>query len=59
MPTLVADGTIDQLDPVTNSDTLATLVPGARLHLHSDAGYALVFRDQASFVSVIFLRAAR
>ncbi len=32
-PTLVADGTADELDPVNNSHTLANLIPASKLHL--------------------------
>jgi pimeloyl-ACP methyl ester carboxylesterase len=53
VPTLVADGTIDKLDPVTNSHTLANLFRGARLHLYPDAGHAFLFQDQSSFVPLI------
>ena len=60
-PTLIADGTVDRLDPVTNSHTLAKLIPGAKLDLYRDAGHAFLFQDQASFLTVIetFLRSAR
>ena len=37
-PTLIADGTDGQLDPVANDRILARLVPGARLVLYPDAG---------------------
>jgi pimeloyl-ACP methyl ester carboxylesterase len=61
IPTLVADGTIDKLDPVTNSHTLAKLIHGAKLQLYPDAGHAFLFQDQAAFVPLIesFLRATR
>lgn len=49
-PTLIADGTADQLDPVVNSHTLAGLIPGARLTLFPDAGHAFLFQDQAAFI---------
>ncbi len=29
VPTLIADGTVDQLDPVANDHILARLIPGA------------------------------
>jgi pimeloyl-ACP methyl ester carboxylesterase len=58
VPTLVADGTLDRLDPITNSQTLAKLIPGAELRLYPDAGHAFLFQDQANFVPTIeaFLR---
>jgi pimeloyl-ACP methyl ester carboxylesterase len=49
-PTLIADGTADQLDPVVNSHTLAGLIPGAKLTLFPDAGHAFLFQDQAAFI---------
>ena len=33
MPTLIAGGTDDRLDPVANDHTLARLIPGPRLVL--------------------------
>jgi pimeloyl-ACP methyl ester carboxylesterase len=61
VPTLIADGTVDQLDPTTNSHTLTNLIPGAKLHLYPDAGHAFLFQDQASFAPAIdsFLRSGR
>jgi pimeloyl-ACP methyl ester carboxylesterase len=61
VPTLVADGTVDRLDPVANSHTLANLIRGAKLKLYPDAGHAFLFQDQAIFVSQIesFLHPAR
>jgi pimeloyl-ACP methyl ester carboxylesterase len=58
VPTLIADGTDDRLDPVVNSRTLAGLIPGAKLKLYAGAGHAFLFQDQAAFLSLIasFLR---
>jgi len=53
LPTLVADGTLDQLDPVANDRLLADTVPGARLILYPGAGHAFLFQDLASFVSAV------
>ena len=50
-PTLVADGTQDALNPVSNDRLLAGLIPGARLVLYPDAGHAFLFQDAGSFVS--------
>jgi pimeloyl-ACP methyl ester carboxylesterase len=50
-PTLVADGTVDRLDPTANSRALAKLIPGATLELYPDAGHAFLFQDRATFVS--------
>ncbi len=58
VPTLTADGTVDQLDPNTNSHTLAKLIHGARLQPHPGGGHAFLVQDQSSFVPLIesFLR---
>jgi len=53
VPTLIADGTADQLDPVANSHTLASLIAGAKLVLYPDAGHAFLFQDEAAFVPVV------
>ena len=53
VPTLIADGTADRLDPLANSHTLARLIPGAKLTLYPDAGHAFLFQDQAAFVPLI------
>lgn len=50
-PTLVADGTEDDLNPVANDRMLARLIPGARLKLYPGAGHAFLFQDSAAFVS--------
>jgi len=57
-PTLIADGTADRLDPVTNDYALARLIPRARLKLYPDAGHAFLFQDEKTFVPLIdaFLR---
>lgn len=57
-PTLIADGTLDRLDPVANSQALAKLIHGAEVRLYPDAGHAFLFQDQANFVPTIeaFLR---
>lgn len=53
VPTLIADGTQDQLDPVVNSQTLAGQIAGAKLVLYPDAGHAFLFQDEAALVPVI------
>jgi pimeloyl-ACP methyl ester carboxylesterase len=57
-PTLIADGTIDRLDPVANDHALARLIGNARLKLYPDAGHAFLFQDEKGFVPLIesFLR---
>jgi pimeloyl-ACP methyl ester carboxylesterase len=53
LPTLVADGTLDQLDPVANDQALARSVPGAKLILYPGAGHAFLFQDSASFLGAV------
>jgi pimeloyl-ACP methyl ester carboxylesterase len=50
-PTLVADGTEDALNPVSNDRMLAGLIHGAHLVLYSDAGHGFLFQDAGRFVS--------
>jgi pimeloyl-ACP methyl ester carboxylesterase len=50
LPALVADGTLDQLDPVANDRSLAASVPGAKLTLYPGAGHAFLFQDMNSFL---------
>jgi pimeloyl-ACP methyl ester carboxylesterase len=56
--TLVADGTVDALDPVGNTGILAHDVRWARVLRYPDAGHAFLFQDEASFVPALeeFLR---
>jgi pimeloyl-ACP methyl ester carboxylesterase len=51
--TLVADGTLDQLNPVPNDQLLARGIPRASLLLYPDAGHAFLFQDAAQFVPVV------
>ncbi len=53
IPTLVADGTLDRLDPVANDRALAATVPGAELLLYPGAGHAFLFQDSASFLPAV------
>jgi pimeloyl-ACP methyl ester carboxylesterase len=53
LPTLVADGTLDQLDPVANDRALARSVPGTKLILYPGAGHAFLFQDSASFLAAV------
>jgi len=52
VPTLIADGTDDQLDPVANDHTLARLIPRSRLALYPDAGHGFLFQEGARFASL-------
>jgi pimeloyl-ACP methyl ester carboxylesterase len=53
VPTLIADGADDQLDPAANDHILARLIPGARLVLYPDAGHAFLFQDWTRFASLV------
>jgi pimeloyl-ACP methyl ester carboxylesterase len=53
VPTLIADGTADQLDPVANDHALARLIPGARLVLYPDAGHGFLFQEGTRFASLV------
>ena len=53
VPTLIADGTDDQLDPVANDHTLARLIPRSRLVLYPDAGHGFLFQEGTRFASLI------
>jgi pimeloyl-ACP methyl ester carboxylesterase len=52
-PTLVADGTEDKLDAVSNSRTIARLIPGARLLLYPDAGHGFLFQEGTPFAVTV------
>ncbi len=51
IPTLVADGTADALDPVANDRLLARIIPDAQLALYPYAGHGFLFQDAAVFVA--------
>jgi pimeloyl-ACP methyl ester carboxylesterase len=53
VPTLIADGAVDRLDPLANSHLLARLIPGATLNLYPDAGHAFLFQDHAAFAALV------
>jgi pimeloyl-ACP methyl ester carboxylesterase len=53
LPTLVADGTVDQLNPVANDRTLAGEVPSAKLILYPGAGHAFLFQDMSTFLPAV------
>ena len=52
-PTLIADGSDDQLDPIANDHTLAHTILGSRLVLYPDAGHAFLFQDWARFARLV------
>jgi pimeloyl-ACP methyl ester carboxylesterase len=51
--TLVADGADDQLDTVSNSRTIARLIPGAKLVLYPDAGHGFLFQEGTPFAVTV------
>jgi pimeloyl-ACP methyl ester carboxylesterase len=50
VPTLVANGTLDQFIVTANARLLASSVPGAKLVLFDDAGHGFLFQDAARFI---------
>jgi pimeloyl-ACP methyl ester carboxylesterase len=52
-PTLVADGTEDQLDAESNSRAIARLIPGAKLVLYTDAGHGFLFQEGTPFAATV------
>jgi pimeloyl-ACP methyl ester carboxylesterase len=53
VPLLVADGTLDELDPSANDRSLAASVPGAKLILYSGAGHGFLFQDMTRFLPAV------
>jgi pimeloyl-ACP methyl ester carboxylesterase len=53
VPTLIADGTADWVDPVANDRTLVRLIPAARLVLYPDAAHAFLFQDATQFAAMV------
>ncbi|HTV12236.1 MAG TPA: alpha/beta hydrolase [Acidimicrobiales bacterium] len=53
VPTLVADGAVDALDPSRNAALLTAAIKGARAHLYPDAGHAFLFQDYTEFISAL------
>jgi len=53
LPLLVADGTLDALDPSANDRSLAHSVPGAKLILYPGAGHGFLFQDMSSFLPAV------
>ncbi len=53
VPTLAADGTLDQFTGPANARLLARSVPGAKLLLFADAGHGFLFQDAASFLRAV------
>jgi pimeloyl-ACP methyl ester carboxylesterase len=52
-PTLVADGTLDQINPTANDRLDAASIPHATLILYPDAGHAFLFQDASRFVPTL------
>jgi pimeloyl-ACP methyl ester carboxylesterase len=53
VPTLVADGTEDQLDAVANSRTIARLIPQAKLLFYPNAGHGFLFQEGTPFAVTV------
>jgi pimeloyl-ACP methyl ester carboxylesterase len=53
LPTMVADGALDALDPERNASLLASAIKDAKVHLYPDAGHAFLFQDYTQFVSAV------
>lgn len=53
VPTLVADGTEDALDPSSNDRLLASLIHGSKLILYPDAGHGFLFQDESKFLPAL------
>lgn len=53
IPILVADGTVDALDPVANDRLLAGIIPNAQLVLYPGAGHGFLFQDAATVVASV------
>ncbi len=50
-PVLVADGSIDAIDPQANARQLAHVIPHAQLVFYPDASHGFIFQDQTAFVA--------
>jgi pimeloyl-ACP methyl ester carboxylesterase len=53
VPALVADGALDQLNPVVNDWLIARGIHGARIILYPGASHAFLFQDSAAFIPVV------
>lgn len=53
VPTLIADGSVDRLDPVVNDHRLASAITKAQLVLYPDAGHAFLFQEESTFVPAV------
>jgi pimeloyl-ACP methyl ester carboxylesterase len=53
IPTLIADGTLDRIDPLANSRAVARLIRGSVLKLYPQAGHAFMIQDQTAFIPLI------
>jgi pimeloyl-ACP methyl ester carboxylesterase len=51
VPTLVADGADDDLDPVANDRLLAATIHGAQLVVYAGASHAFWFQDERAFLA--------
>jgi pimeloyl-ACP methyl ester carboxylesterase len=53
VPTLVADGTLDQINPTANDRPDAASIPHAALILYPEAGHAFLFQDASRFAPTV------
>ncbi|HET9079956.1 MAG TPA: alpha/beta fold hydrolase [Trebonia sp.] len=53
VPTLIADGSADLLDPLANSWLTASLIAGAKVMLYPQAGHAFLFQDEEIFAPAV------
>jgi pimeloyl-ACP methyl ester carboxylesterase len=53
VPTLVVDGTLDQINPTVNDRLDAASIPHAALIPYPDAGHAFLFQDASRFVPTV------
>ena len=51
IPTLVADGTVDALDPVANDQLLHRIISNSQLVLYPGAGHGFLFQDATLFAA--------
>ena len=52
-PTLITDGSADELDNASNSQALAKLIPNSTLQLYPDAGHAFLFQEGTPFTFAV------
>jgi pimeloyl-ACP methyl ester carboxylesterase len=53
VPTLIADGSADDLDPTANSQELHSIIKGSQLLLYPGASHGFIFQDEAKFLPAL------